>query len=125
MSIIGSALTIPDSTIILNPSISKTSGPSSVSAVSASQYGNVVYVKITFNSGNTAVSAGNNTFEGTISGIPFPAGSTANGIGYAGSTVFVGGIGTTGNLSVRVLAATKTASSTNLFGVSWTYVVEN
>ena len=124
MSVIGDALTVPAGAVILNPSISRTSGPSSVSSVYAVRYGNVICLIIRFVSGNSAVSTGSNSFVGEISGIPLPA-STVVGAGYMGSTAFMGGLGEDGAITIRVLAANKSASTTSTYGISWTYIAED
>ena len=104
----------------LTPTITKTSGNSSVDSVSAVRYGNVIQVYAKFISGN-AVSTGNNTFVGTLSGIPLPAISVV-GASYIGSSALLSGLDPDGSFVIRVLAAQKTASSTSTFGLSWTYI---
>lgn len=114
-------ITNPNKAITLTPTVSKTSGASSVSSVTATRNGNVVFLKILFALGNSSVNVGSNTFAGTISNIALPV-NTCVGCGYYGSTAFFSAIESTGAISVRVIGATKPASTTDTFGISWTYI---
>lgn len=109
---------------VLTPTVTKTSGASSVSSVYAVRYGNVVFCMIRFNSGNSSVSTGSNTFVGTITDLPLPK-ETVTGASYIGSTVLLGGLNNEGTITVRVAAANKSASTTATFGINWTYVFED
>lgn len=109
--------------IELSPVITRTSGNSSVKEVFAFQYGKVVQIYITFYSGDS-VSAGSNSFEGTITGIPKPKANPI-GAGFLSTSAMLGYIGKTGVIQVRVLAATKGSSSTNTYGMNFVYVADD
>lgn len=110
-----------ESVIALTPSVSKSSGASSFDSGEAWRAGHTVFLKLAFKSGNSSVSTGNNTFTGTLSGVPLPP-TGAIGLGYLGSTVLIGNLSDDGTLIIRVAGAAKAASSSNIFGVSWTYL---
>lgn len=107
--------------IALTPTVTRTSGVSSFDSGEAWRSGHTVFLKLAFKSGNSSVSTGNNTFVGTLSGVPLPP-TGAIGLGYIGSTVLIGNLAADGALTVRVAGAAKAASSSNVFGISWTFL---
>lgn len=107
--------------IALTPTVTRTSGVSSFDSGEAWRSGHTVFLRLDFKSGNSSVSTGNNTFVGTVSGIPLPP-AGAIGLGYLGATVLIGNLSDDGSLTIRVAGAAKAASSSNVFGVSWTFL---
>ena len=105
----------------ITPAVTRTSGVSSFDSGEAWRAGHTVFLRLAFKSGNSSVSTGSNAFVGTLSGVPLPP-TGAIGLGYLGSTVLIGNLGSDGALTIRVAGSNKAASSSNVFGVSWTYL---
>jgi hypothetical protein len=108
-------------TVPVTPTLTKTSGNSSVYSVDASVYGKMVTLWIIFNSGN-AVNSGQDAFVGTLSGVGLPV-RECMGSGYYQGTPLMVNLKTNGTLTVRVTAVTK-ASGSGLYGVSVNYIAQ-
>lgn len=106
-----------------NITISKNSGNWSVDSYSAYRTGNVVTLYIKFKGNGTAVSAGSNAFQGTVSGIA-PV-SLSTGCGYISSSAIIGGLWPSGGITFRVTGASVTLSSTNNAEFSITCMVND
>ena len=104
----------------LSPTLTKTSGNSAVSSISAVRTGNVVSISITFTNGSQT-SAGSNSFVGTLSGVPFPANS-GNGVGYYGSTFFAYSVTSNGALTERVITSAGYWASSDNHGCTIVYI---
>lgn len=94
----------------LSPTLSKTSGNSTVKTIQAWQSGKVIQLFVDFNKTGTT-STGSNFFEGTLSGIPLPIASKTFMAAYSATSTLTMGISSAGTVIVRVTAA-NTASGT-------------
>lgn len=108
-----------ESTVTLTPTVTKTSGNSSIQGSAAVRYGNVVQFELELRPTGTT-NTGSNMFVGTVSNIPLPA-IPSNGSGYMGSSAFIAELTTDGDITVRVLAANRASASSNCM-VRWTYI---
>lgn len=120
-AIVGDTSTVPDGVVELFPTVTRTSGVSSFSSIVAYRDGHTVFVKLVLNSGNSSVSTGSNAFVGTVSGLPLPP-EGAIGVSYLNQTAFMCNLSHDGTITVRVTAASKNASTTSTYGISWTYI---
>lgn len=108
-----------ETTQTLTPTVTKTSGNSSIQASQAVKCGNIVQFELELRPTGTT-NAGSNIFVGTLSDIPLPA-IPSNGSGYMGSSAFIGSLDPDGLITIRVLAANRASATTN-FMVRWTYI---
>lgn len=113
-------ITQPNKTVTFTPTLTKSSGSSSVASITGSRSGNVVTLTILFTNG-TQPSAGNNSFIGTLSNCPLP-GAQASGIGYYSASLFAVNITSAGALTERVLLSSGYWGSSDAHGVTITYV---
>lgn len=107
------------STTILTPTVTKTSGNTSIDSISAVRFGNVVQVLFGFKFTGT-VNAGSDAFVGTISDVPLPA-LDAHGVGYFSNSALVTKIETDGTMTIRIVGGNRSSSNTVAL-VAVTYV---
>ena len=100
--------------------ITKSSGSDTVNSSSCTAYrsGNLIQIGFSFTSTAT-VSAGSNSFVGTLSGIPLPI-HGINIHGYQGDSIIAIHISTTGGITARVVGGDK--GSSGGFGCTGVYI---
>jgi len=103
----------------LTPTVTQTSGNTSIEGAEAVRYGNVIQFNFNFLFTGTT-NAGSNAFVGTVSGIPLPA-LPAMGVGYFSNSALIGSVDPDGTMTVRVVGGNRSSSST-VAGVRITYV---
>ena len=102
------------------PTVTKTSGNSSLQRISGSRSGNVVTISVSFTNG-AQTAAGSNAFDGTISNVPLPV-DTANGVGFYAATLFCLTITSTGTFRSRVLLSSGYWGESDSHTLTVTYV---
>lgn len=107
------AITSPSATL------TKTSGAWVVNTVYCYQCAGIVQIEIVIQGTGTEVAAGVDGFVGTLNQ-PLPKVDVAL-FGYTGSTMLMGWLDTSGNLSIRAGALTNIASGNRLY-VTGTYI---
>ena len=100
--------------------LTKSSGTWTAGSVWCSKWGNVVTIEIQVKGAGATVAAGIDGFVGKISGVAFPK-TDITLIGYTGSTVLMGWLDSSGNVSIRASASTSVASGGGLY-VTGTYI---
>lgn len=113
-------ITNPNKESTFTPTVSKTSGNSTVYSANGAQVGNICSLSITFTNGSDT-SAGGNSFVGTITNAPRPL-VRANGIGYYGSHLFAAVLETTGAITVRVVNGGGYWVATERHGITIMYI---
>lgn len=113
-------ISMPTKTEEFTPTVTKTSGNSSLKSISGSRSGNVVTISVSFTNG-TKTEAGNNSFDGTISNVPLPV-DTANGVGFYSATLFCLTITSTGAFRSRVLVSSGYWGASDSHTLTITYV---
>lgn len=110
----GAVVAKPVQCTSLTPTITQTSGSSSLSSSSFFRSGNVcqLSVRIVLSS---AVSSGSNAFVGTVSGIPMPL-NYVTAVEYTGRDAYVFTLNTAGNLTVRVTGPDSAQASSSPIG---------
>lgn len=98
----------------------KSSGNANITAVQWAQSGKVVTLSITFNTSGGTTAVGGDAWKGTISGVLLPK-LYSGGVGYYSSTMYVGELDSSGNLTIRVIGA-QSASNSNTHRIYFTYV---
>ena len=113
-------ITNPNKASTFTPTVSKTSGNSTVYSADGARSGNICSLSITFTNGSDT-SVGGNSFVGTITNAPRPLVS-ANGIGYYGSHLFVAALTPTGAITVRVINGGGYWVATERHGITIMYI---
>ena len=113
-------ITMPTKTEEFTPTVTKTSGNSSLKSISGSRSGNVVTISVTFTNG-AQTAAGSNSFDGTISNVPLPV-DTANGVGFYSATFFCITITSTGTFRSRVIVSSGYWAASDSHTLAITYV---
>ena len=100
----------PIATETLSPTVSKTSGNTSIDSAEAVRYGNVIHFNFNFLFTGTT-NAGSNAFVGTVSGIPLPA-IPQNGAGFFSNSALIGALDSDGIMTIRVVGGNRSSSQT-------------
>lgn len=110
----GATMATPVPCTSLTPTITQTSGSSSLSSSSFFRSGNVcqLSVRIVLSS---AVSSGSNAFVGTVSGIPMPL-NHVTAVEYTGRDAYVFTLNTSGSLTVHVTGPDSAQASSSPIG---------
>jgi hypothetical protein len=91
--------------------VTKTAGEWTVDSWQAYRTGNVIQLRVVFQGNGQAVSAGSNAINCTVSGIK-PK-TEVYAMGFAGSSLFIGGFYASGSLLIRIPYNTLTIASTS------------
>lgn len=113
------------SDIVMSPTtptvtLTKSSGVWTAGTVTCKKWGRLVQLMVQVKGAGTQVAAGTDGFVGKISGVAFPAVDMTL-IGYTGSTMLMGWLDGSGNISIRASALTQVASGNGLY-VTGTYL---
>lgn len=94
----------------LTPTVTKTSGNTSIDSAEAVRYGNVIHFNFNFLFTGTT-NAGSNAFVGTVTGIPLPA-IPQNGAGFFSNSALIGALDSDGLMTIRVVGGNRSSSQT-------------
>lgn len=104
------------------PAFTKSSGNGNITSASYVKYGKVVDLFIIFNTSGGSTSAGSNIWVGTLgTSSLLPKISEVTGVGYYGSTHYIGNLNSSGTLTIRALGGTV-ASNTSDHGLHINYI---
>lgn len=113
-------ITNPNKASTFTPTVSKTSGNSTVYSADGARSGNICSLSILFTNGSDT-SVGSNSFVGTITNAPLPL-VNANGIGYYGSHFFAAVLEPTGAITVRVITGGGYWAAADRHGITIMYI---
>jgi hypothetical protein len=94
----------------LSPTVSQTSGNTSIEGAEAVRYGNVVLFNFDFKFTGTT-NAGSNCFVGSVSGLPSPA-LPAQGTGYFSNSALIAALDPDFTFTIRVIGGNRSSSNT-------------
>ena len=94
----------------LTPTVTQTSGNTSIVGAEAVRYGNVILFNFDFKFTGT-VNAGSNAFVGSISGLPAPA-LPAQGTGYFSNSALIAALDPDFTFTIRVVGGNRSSSDT-------------
>lgn len=96
------------------PTFTKSSGNGNITSASYVKSGRVVDLVIIFNTSGGSTSAGSNIWQGTLNtNSLLPMASEVKGVGYYGSTHFIGNLNSSGELTIRALGGTVASNSSD------------
>lgn len=98
----------------------KSSGNANITNVQYAQSGKMVSLSITFNTSGGTTAVGGDAWKGTITNVLLPK-YYSGGVGYYSSTMYVGELDSSGNLTIRVIGA-QSASNSSAHRINFTYV---